>query len=91
MATIPIKLKDAEISKIYYLVKLGKYKSRNQAIRSLIENSLSREPLFLNELNPNFDEIKVQLFQIWDQIPNFTLTLQNGKSWVDQISHDRDR
>jgi hypothetical protein len=52
---------------------------------------MSRESLNINESNPEIDKIKDQLFGIWDQYPKFTLVLQNGKSWVDQISIERNR
>ena len=91
MATIPIKLKDADVQKIDFLVKLGKYKSRNQAIRAFIQNSLAQEPITLDTQNPEFETIRTKLFQLWDAQPEFAFSLKNGRSLVDMVVNDRDR
>jgi Arc/MetJ-type ribon-helix-helix transcriptional regulator len=91
MATIPIKLNKVEVSKIDYLVKLGKYKSRNQAIRSFIEISLLQESINLEEDNPDIEKIKNKLYQLWDLQPEFNLTTDSNKSLVDLVSQDRMR
>ena len=91
MATIPIKLTEVEVSKIDYLVKLGKYKSRNQAIRSFIKISLLQESINLEEENLEIEKIKNTLYQLWDLQPEFNLTTRNNKSLVDMVSQDRMR
>ncbi len=91
MATIPIKLKKVEVSKIDYLVKLGKYKSRNHAIRSFIEFSLLQESINLEDDNLEIEKIKNKLYQLWDLQPEFNLTTRSNKSLVDMVSQDRMR
>ena len=91
MATIPIKLTKVEVSKIDYLVKLGKYKSRNQAIRSFIEVSLLQESINLDDQNPEIEKIKNELYLLWDSQPEFSLTTKSNKSLVDLVSQDRMR
>ena len=91
MATIPIKLNKVDVSKIDYLVKMGRYKSRNQAIRSFIEISLLKESLFLEADNPEMEERKTELYQIWDMQPEFNLTTKSKKSLVERVSQDRMR
>ncbi len=91
MATIPIKLNKVEVSKIDYLVKLGKYKSRNQAIRSFIEKSLLQESINLEDDNLDIEKIKNILYQLWDLQPAFNLTTESNKSLVDMVSQDRMR
>jgi Arc/MetJ-type ribon-helix-helix transcriptional regulator len=91
MAIIPIKLKEADVSKIDYLVKLGKYRSRNQAILAFIQNSLVQEPINLDEQNPEIETIRTKLFEIWDAQSEFVFSLKNGKSLVDIIANDRER
>lgn len=91
MANIPIKLSDADVKKIDYLVKIGRYKSRNQAIRSLINKSLEQESFLFEEENPKFDSIKEKLYHIWD-IKGIKLKfLEDGISLVDRVSKDRER
>ncbi len=91
MATIPIKLNKVEVSKIDYLVKLGKYKSRNQAIRSFIESSLLQESINLEDDNLEIEKIKKKLYQLWDLQPDFNLRTGGNKSLVDMVSQDRMR
>ena len=91
MATIPVKLNKVEVSKIDYLVKLGKYKSRNQAIRSFIKISLLQESINLDDNNPEIEKIKDKLYQLWDAQPEFNLTTESNKSLVDLVSQDRMR
>lgn len=91
MATIPIKLNKVEVSKIDYLVKLGKYKSRNQAIRSFIEKSLIQESINLEDENLDIEKIKNTLYQLWDLQTAFNLTTESNKSLVDMVSQDRMR
>ena len=91
MPTIPIKLNKIEVSKIDYLVKLGKYKSRNQAIRSFIENSLLQESINLEDENLEIEEIKKKLYQLWDLQREFYLTTGSNKTLVDMVSQDRIR
>ena len=91
MTTVPIQLKEADISKIDYPVKMGKFKSRNQAIRALIEESLAREEIDLNESDPKTLVEKEQFFQLLDQMPHFQLCLKGNKSIADLVSKDRDR
>jgi len=91
MATIPIKLTKVEVSKIDYLVKLGKFKSRNQAIRSFIETSLVQESINLEDHNPELENIKNQLYKLWDTQLEFSLTTEGIKSLVDIVSQDRMR
>ncbi len=89
MATIPIKLTKVEVSKIDYLVKMGKYENRNQAIRSFIEVSLLQESINLEDHNPEIEKIRNELYQLWDSQPEFNLTTRNNKSLVDFVSMDR--
>jgi len=91
MATIPVKLTKVEVSKIDYLVKMGKYKSRNQAIRSFIKINLLQESINLENDNPETENIKDKLYQLWDSQPEFNLTAKGNKSLVDLVSQDRMR
>ena len=88
MTTIPIQLKDAEIHKIDYLVKIGKYKSRNQALKQLVEESLSRQKIQLEEeIQENNDE-RMRLFELLDRCGGFRLTLTTKELAADLISKE---
>jgi Arc/MetJ-type ribon-helix-helix transcriptional regulator len=92
MATIPLKLKDTDIKKIDYLVKIGRYKSRNQAIRSLIDRSLKEEALLFEEDDSQFKSTKEELFRIWEETGGISIKILNKKiSLVDRLQADRNR
>ena len=97
MAIIPIKLNDTEVSKIDYLVKIGKFKSRNQAIKHFIHKNLELESIILDDELKSEEEIqrinkiKKELFEHWKSLPEFVLCGKGGKSLVDQVSEGRDR
>ncbi len=91
MTTIPIQLKDAEIAKIDYLVKKGKFKSRNQAIRYFLTDGLAREEIDLTESEQITPEEREHFFRWLDDHPKFSLTLKGKKSIADEISKERDR
>lgn len=91
MANIPIKLSNADVKKIDYLVKIGRFKSRNQAIRSLINKSLEEESFLFEEENPKFDSIKDKLYRIWDNKGIKFKLLEDGMSLADRVSKDRER
>ena len=92
MATIPIKLRDSDVKKIDYLVKIGKYKSRNQAIRSFINKSLEEESFLFEEENPELNSIKEKLFHIWDTSGGIQFKVSDQEiSLVDRVSKDRER
>ena len=92
MATIPLKLNDSDIKKIDYLVKIGKYKSRNQAIRSLINRSLKEEALLFEDEDSQLKSIKQQLFRIWDESGGISIKMLDKKvSLVDRLQAERNR
>ncbi len=43
MKTIPVPLDDNDLKKIDYLIKIGRYKNRTQAIRNLLQEKLAEE------------------------------------------------
>lgn len=91
MPIIPIQLKDAEVAKLDYLVKKGKFKSRNQAIRHFLTDALAREEIDLTESDQITPEEREHFFQLLDKFPTFSLTLKGKKSIADDVSKERDR
>jgi hypothetical protein len=91
MGTIPIKLKDEDVHKIDYLIKMGKNRNRNQAIITMIETSLAQEPISFNESDPIPQEGNDKITQFFDAQPDFGFSLESGKSLADLVSEDRER
>lgn len=91
MTIIPIQLNDADIQKLDYLIKQGRYKSRNQAIKKYFEEGIAREQIDFDTIDPDFDSKKKKLFELLDDVPSLSFHLKTRKSWADQISQERDR
>ena len=91
MATIPIKLRNIEITKIDHLVKIGKFRSRNQAIRYFIEKSLEKESALIPEIDSDITEIQNKIYNIWDQEGNFEYATSKVRSLIEAVSKDRER
>lgn len=77
MNAIPIKLSSSVIEKIDYLIKIGKYKNRSQAIREFISRALENETLFEIEEEINISKITKLL--------DFTLHKNKGKDSIIEI------
>ncbi|MEQ9714354.1 MAG: ribbon-helix-helix domain-containing protein [Candidatus Asgardarchaeum sp.] len=88
MSVIPVKLDKETIKEIDNLVKQGIYKSRNEAIRKLIAESLRRKIINLN--TNNISKIVKGLLEKRDngQCPIIIVT---DKTAEEIISEGRDR
>ena len=91
MKTIPIKLIDQDVYKIDYLVKIGRYKNRSQAIKTMIDSSLSKEQILLDESDEIPQKDKEKITSYFDGQLDFNFSLDNGKSMADLVSQDRER
>ena len=92
MITIPIQIQEADLKKIDHLVQAGRYKNRNQAIRSMLLDKLMQETLTIQEDTPEKAKRRQEILSLWEQqnIPlEFTIT--TDKSAMEMISEDRDR
>ena len=94
MTTIPIQINEADLSKIDFLVKIGRYKNRSQAIKSMLQDKLAHEAILLDFEDPN-EELRRQelLQQFKKEYPNKKLivTIFSDKNSAEMISEERDR
>ena len=86
MGIIPIKLSQREITLIDYLVKTGRFKSRNEAIRYMIRKGLQEllGDFFIAE---EIDEIVEKLLKIEGDI----FIIKSEKTAEELVREDRER
>jgi Arc/MetJ-type ribon-helix-helix transcriptional regulator len=92
MITIPVQIYEIELVKIDTLVKLGRFKSRNQAIRSMLLERLSSETIILPDDTPEKAQKRQQIIKDFEikKIP-FEIILIESKSAANLISEERER
>lgn len=91
MATFPIQLNDGDLEKIDYLIRIGKYKNRSQAIKSMLQSKLEEEILHLEwDSKEKLDE-RQQIIQKILNNKNLNIEIISDKSAVDLVREQRDR
>ena len=63
MTTIPIQLNEVDLGKIDYLIKIGRYKNRSQALRFLIQDRLSQETIQFEFENIEVEKKRQQIVE----------------------------
>ncbi|OLS13618.1 MAG: hypothetical protein RBG13Loki_2744 [Promethearchaeota archaeon CR_4] len=91
MATIPIQFSDEDLKKIDYLVKIGRYKNRSQAIKTIVEERLTRETLQFDFENSNEDETLHGIVAQLKELPRVTFRILGEKSAAEIVSEERER
>jgi Arc/MetJ-type ribon-helix-helix transcriptional regulator len=92
MITIPVQLSEHDLHKIDTLVQMGRYKSRNQAIRTLLADRLAQEIISFSDDTPEKIQERQKIIQELEMKRiSPTLSILGKKSAVDIISESRDR
>ncbi len=91
MATIPIQFPDEDLKKIDYLIKIGRYKNRSQAIKIMVEERLTRETLQFDFENSDNDETLQETVMRLRELPSVTFRTSGGKSAAEIVSEERER
>ncbi|MHA1617477.1 MAG: hypothetical protein ACTSX9_09250 [Candidatus Njordarchaeales archaeon] len=86
MSVVPVRLSKEEIMLIDYLVKIGRFKSRNEAIRYMIKKSLQDllDDLFVAK---ETDRIVEDLLKISEDI----FIIKSEKTAEELVREDRER
>jgi Arc/MetJ-type ribon-helix-helix transcriptional regulator len=90
MATIPLHIDDSDLKKIDYLIKIGRYKNRIQAVKSIFQSKLGQESIPI-EWESADDEVEIQT--VVDEIsspPQLKITWLTTKSAVNLVREMRD-
>jgi hypothetical protein len=92
MTTIPVQFNEMELKKIDYLVQIGRYKNRNQAIKGMIHDKLSEQVLDFDFENLEEEEKRKKILEkiIAKNIP-ISFTISSNKTSVELIGEDRER
>ena len=89
--TIPVPLNDNDLKKIDYLVKIGRYKNRTQAIRALLREKLAQQTIILKgEKTVDENSIKNIISEL-SNLPEFSFTIKSSKSAVELVGEERER
>lgn len=89
MKNVSIKIDDVIVEQLDFLVKKGKYKSRNEALRSMIKNSIEKEisTIKINEM----DIEKINKLVAYFKKEKVSLTISSQKTAVDLVNEGRER
>lgn len=92
MKAIPIKIPEEELDKIDYLIKIGKFKNRSDALRNFISKSLEKEEILTT--SDEIDEAKIQKlldFVFLQGKKEDLITFTSAKSATDLVAEGRER
>ena len=91
MTTIPIRIDDADLKKIEYLVKKGLYKNRSQAIKKLLIEGLQQELMPFEWKKESNKESRIKIINKLSSIESFSFSNKSTKSAEDIIGEERGR
>ena len=89
MKNVSLKIDDTLVEQLDFLVKTGKYKSRNEALRKMIKNSIERELSNFN-INEIENEKINKLVKIFKK-EKVTLIINSSKTALDLVNEGRER
>jgi len=91
MTTILIRLNDSDLKKLDYLIKIGRYKNRNQAIKAFIQEKLAKETISLDFENSEDLNLRKKIVSDLSNHPTFLFKTNLKKSSAEVISEERER
>jgi len=91
MPTIPIQLNEAELQKIDYLIRIGRYKNRNQAIKAMLNERLVRESYLFAFESAEEDQVRRKVVEKLLGKPDISFKNLTKKSAVELVSEERER
>jgi Arc/MetJ-type ribon-helix-helix transcriptional regulator len=91
MTTIPVPIDESDLKKIDYLIKIGRYKNRTQAIKTIIQEKLAQETIIF-EWEKGIDELSIKkTINDLIKLSDFTFAIKSNKSADELIGEDRER
>jgi Arc/MetJ-type ribon-helix-helix transcriptional regulator len=89
MSAIPVRIPTDKLERIDYLVKIGRFKNRSEALKFFISTSLEKEEIIMLEHDVDMKKID----ELLDKIGNRKdlLTIESEKSAVEMVSEGRSR
>jgi Arc/MetJ-type ribon-helix-helix transcriptional regulator len=90
MITVPIQLNEIEVSKLDYLVKVGKYKNRTQAIKAMLNEKINQEMVPFDWELPEINAKRQKVLEKLMQISDFSFEIVDSSPANQIISDDRE-
>lgn len=91
MTVIPIQLSEIDLKKIDYLIKLGRYKNRSQAIKEILRERLAQETSMQDFETSEEEQKRKKIVEELSRTSKFEFTIKSKKSAADLVSEDRER
>lgn len=89
MSAIPVRIPTDKLERIDYLVKIGRFKNRSEALKFLISKSLDKEEISMLEHDVDMDKINGLLSKIGRK--KNLLVIESEKTAVELVSEGRSR
>ena len=90
MTIVPIQLNDVELQKIDYLIQLGKYKNRSQAIRMFISHQLEEETIKFEWENKEENQKRIAIVEKYSKKKEPILLRNKSLNSAEYIRNQRD-
>jgi Arc/MetJ-type ribon-helix-helix transcriptional regulator len=93
MITVPVQLSDEDVAKIDYLVQIGKYKNRTQAIKHYLKTGLLQEIILFEweEVDPQTVAASKRVLDKMCRHPQLNFSIISAKSAHELIAEERER
>jgi Arc/MetJ-type ribon-helix-helix transcriptional regulator len=89
--TVPVPLNEYELEKIDYLVKIGRYKNRIQAIKAIIKNGIHEEIVLFEDPNSEEEKESRKVLERMLNCPDLNFIIKSNLSAHDMLSQERER
>lgn len=91
MITIPIKLNELDLEKIDYLIKVGRYKNRSQAIKTMLQEKLKQELISFEEENDQDEKKRKDALAQMLKLSKLEIQFLTKKTAVELVNEERER
>ncbi len=91
MATIPRPLTEAELAKVDYLVRNGRYKNRTQAIVAILRAGIQAQVVPFEWEKQDEKEASAKVLEKMLNTPDLNFSIRSEKSAHELIGEERER
>ncbi|MHA1728143.1 MAG: ribbon-helix-helix domain-containing protein [Promethearchaeota archaeon] len=91
MTTIPIRIDEIDLKKIDFLIKIGRFKNRSQALRQFIHDRLKKEILLFEQDDKSNEKLRLEVLSKLKKKDNFSFSLLSKKNAEEIIGENRER
>jgi hypothetical protein len=91
MITVPVQLAESDIEKVDYLVKIGRYKNRSQALKAMLSDRIGQEAQVFEWDIPTDPKKYEKVLKEFIKMPKILFSSKEGKPLVKYLSEERER